>query len=67
VVLTRTGAKRLTASLPGIWQTVLMGVGIIVGAGWWILAAELTPAADRPYFGGSDRPRVGQRRRRPDG
>ncbi|MGO8895474.1 MAG: glycosyltransferase family 39 protein, partial [Streptosporangiaceae bacterium] len=36
-----------------IWQTVLMGVGIIVGAGWWILAAEFTPAADRPYFGGS--------------
>ena len=36
-----------------IWQTVLMGAGIIVGAGWWVLAAELTPAADRPYFGGS--------------
>ncbi len=36
-----------------IWQTALMGVGIIMGAGWWILAAELTPAADRPYFGGS--------------
>ena len=36
-----------------IWQTVLLGVGIIVGAGWWILAAQLTPAADRPYFGGS--------------
>jgi 4-amino-4-deoxy-L-arabinose transferase-like glycosyltransferase len=36
-----------------LWQTVLMGVGIIVGAGWWILAAQLTPAADRPYFGGS--------------
>ena len=36
-----------------IWQTVLMGVGIIVGAGWWIGVAELTPAADRPYFGGS--------------
>ncbi len=36
-----------------IWQTVLMGAGIVVGAGWWILAAELTPAADRPYFGGS--------------
>ena len=36
-----------------IWQTVLMSAGIIVGAGWWILAAELTPAADRPYFGGS--------------
>ena len=36
-----------------IWQTMLMGAGIIGGAGWWILAAELTPAADRPYFGGS--------------
>jgi 4-amino-4-deoxy-L-arabinose transferase-like glycosyltransferase len=36
-----------------IWQTVLMGAGIVAGAGWWILAAELTPAADRPYFGGS--------------
>ena len=36
-----------------VWQTVLMGAGIIVGAGWWILIAELTPAADRPYFGGS--------------
>jgi len=36
-----------------LWQTVVMGAGIIVGAGWWILIAELTPAADRPYFGGS--------------
>jgi 4-amino-4-deoxy-L-arabinose transferase-like glycosyltransferase len=36
-----------------LWQTVLMGAGIIAGAGWWILIAQLTPAADRPYFGGS--------------
>jgi len=36
-----------------LWQVVLMWVGIIVGAGWWVVAAELTPAADRPYFGGS--------------
>jgi 4-amino-4-deoxy-L-arabinose transferase-like glycosyltransferase len=36
-----------------IWQTVLMGAGIVAGAGWWLLAAQLTPAADRPYFGGS--------------
>src|SRR5579859_5691111 len=36
-----------------LWQTVLMGAGIIVGAGWWVLIAELVPAADRPYFGGS--------------
>ena len=36
-----------------IWQTVLLaGAAIIVGAGWWV-AAELIPAADRPYFGGS--------------
>jgi 4-amino-4-deoxy-L-arabinose transferase-like glycosyltransferase len=36
-----------------IWQAALMGAGIVAGAGWWILAAELTPAAMRPYFGGS--------------
>ena len=36
-----------------IRQTLLMGAGIVAGAGWWILAAQLTPAADRPYFGGS--------------
>ena len=36
-----------------VWQTAAMGAGIIVGAGWWLLIAELTPAADRPYFGGS--------------
>jgi 4-amino-4-deoxy-L-arabinose transferase-like glycosyltransferase len=35
------------------WQTAVLGAGIVVGAGWWILIAELTPAADRPYFGGS--------------
>jgi 4-amino-4-deoxy-L-arabinose transferase-like glycosyltransferase len=35
------------------WQTAAMGAGIIVGAGWWVLIAQLTPAADRPYFGGS--------------
>jgi 4-amino-4-deoxy-L-arabinose transferase-like glycosyltransferase len=36
-----------------VWQTAVMGAGVIAGAGWWVLAAELTPAADRPYFGGS--------------
>jgi 4-amino-4-deoxy-L-arabinose transferase-like glycosyltransferase len=36
-----------------LWQTALLAAGIIAGAGWWVLAAELTPAADRPYFGGS--------------
>ena len=36
-----------------VWQTAAMGAGIIAGAGWWLLIAQLTPAADRPYFGGS--------------
>ncbi len=45
------GAPR--AWLRRLWQTVAMGAGIILGAGWWIAIAELTPAADRPYFGGS--------------
>ena len=45
------GAPR--ALLRRVWQTAAMGAGIVVGAGWWILIAELTPAADRPYFGGS--------------
>jgi 4-amino-4-deoxy-L-arabinose transferase-like glycosyltransferase len=36
-----------------IWQLVLAGLAVVVSAGWWVLAAQLTPAADRPYFGGS--------------
>jgi 4-amino-4-deoxy-L-arabinose transferase-like glycosyltransferase len=29
------------------------GLGVIVGAGWWVLVVDLTPAASRPYIGGS--------------
>jgi 4-amino-4-deoxy-L-arabinose transferase-like glycosyltransferase len=36
-----------------VWQLLLGAFGVVVGAGWWVLAAQLTPAADRPYFGGS--------------
>jgi 4-amino-4-deoxy-L-arabinose transferase-like glycosyltransferase len=36
-----------------IWQLLAALGGVIVGAGWWIVIAQLTPAADRPYFGGS--------------
>jgi 4-amino-4-deoxy-L-arabinose transferase-like glycosyltransferase len=36
-----------------IWQVVLMGAGIVAGAGWWVLAVELTATPDRPYVGGS--------------
>jgi 4-amino-4-deoxy-L-arabinose transferase-like glycosyltransferase len=34
-------------------QLAWSGLGIVVGAGWWIAAVMLTPAADRPYIGGS--------------
>jgi 4-amino-4-deoxy-L-arabinose transferase-like glycosyltransferase len=34
-------------------RLLLGGLGLVVGAGWWVLAVELTPAADRPYIGGS--------------
>src|SRR5579863_3365954 len=36
-----------------IWQLLAALGGVIVGAGWWIVIAQLTPDADRPYFGGS--------------
>jgi 4-amino-4-deoxy-L-arabinose transferase-like glycosyltransferase len=26
---------------------------VVVAAGWWVVAVQLTPAADRPYIGGS--------------
>ncbi len=36
-----------------VWQVVLMSVATLVAAGWWVVAVALTPAADRPYIGGS--------------
>jgi 4-amino-4-deoxy-L-arabinose transferase-like glycosyltransferase len=34
-------------------QLLAAGAALVVGAGWWLLAVQLTPAADRPYIGGS--------------
>ncbi len=34
-------------------QLALAGVALVVSAGWWVAAVMLTPAADRPYIGGS--------------
>ncbi len=34
-------------------QTIYGGLAIVVSGGWWVAAVELTPAADRPYVGGS--------------
>jgi 4-amino-4-deoxy-L-arabinose transferase-like glycosyltransferase len=36
-----------------VWQVALMGLATVVAAGWWVAAVALTPAADRPYVGGS--------------
>ncbi|HEY6789861.1 MAG TPA: glycosyltransferase family 39 protein, partial [Trebonia sp.] len=36
-----------------LWQLLAAIGGVVAGAGWWVLIAQLTPAADRPYFGGS--------------
>jgi 4-amino-4-deoxy-L-arabinose transferase-like glycosyltransferase len=36
-----------------LWQLAAALGGLIAGAGWWLAIAQLIPAADRPYFGGS--------------
>jgi 4-amino-4-deoxy-L-arabinose transferase-like glycosyltransferase len=36
-----------------VWQVAVMGASILVAAGWWVAVVALTPAADRPYVGGS--------------
>ena len=34
-------------------QGIVMAVSMVAGAGWWIAIVVLTPAANRPYIGGS--------------
>jgi 4-amino-4-deoxy-L-arabinose transferase-like glycosyltransferase len=34
-------------------QVLAGGLATVVSAGWWVAAVALTPAADRPYVGGS--------------
>jgi 4-amino-4-deoxy-L-arabinose transferase-like glycosyltransferase len=36
-----------------VWQLLAAGAALVVGAGWWVLTVDLTPAANRPYIGGS--------------
>jgi 4-amino-4-deoxy-L-arabinose transferase-like glycosyltransferase len=36
-----------------LWQLLLAGVALLVASGWWVAVVQLTPAADRPYIGGS--------------
>ncbi len=34
-------------------QLLGAGAGVVAGAGWWMLVAQLWPTGSRPYFGGS--------------
>jgi 4-amino-4-deoxy-L-arabinose transferase-like glycosyltransferase len=36
-----------------IAQVIYSGLALLVAGGWWVAAVQLTPAADRPYVGGS--------------
>src|ERR1700733_5607503 len=51
------GLAYLVAAPVSFWRRVLQllaaALAIAVSAGWWIAAVLLTPAADRPYIGGS--------------
>ena len=44
------GPPRLGRRLP---QLLAGGAAVVLGAGWWVAIVQLTPAADRPYIGGS--------------
>ncbi|MTE14897.1 glycosyltransferase family 39 protein [Nocardia aurantiaca] len=47
----------LIAGPPTLGKRIIQLFGaaaaMVAGAGWWVLLAELWPASDRPYFGGS--------------
>ena len=34
-------------------QLLVAAAALVFSAGWWVVAVQLTPAADRPYIGGS--------------
>jgi 4-amino-4-deoxy-L-arabinose transferase-like glycosyltransferase len=36
-----------------VGQLLASGAALLVAGGWWVVAVALTPAADRPYIGGS--------------
>jgi 4-amino-4-deoxy-L-arabinose transferase-like glycosyltransferase len=57
LVLPAFAAAFAVAAPTSLWRRVRSlfwgGVAVVVAAGWWIAIVELTPAADRPYIGGS--------------
>ncbi len=57
LVIPGFGAAYLLAAPGTIWRRIrqgfVMAIAMVVGAGWWIAIVVLTPAASRPYIGGS--------------
>jgi len=57
VVIPAIGLVYLWAGPPKLGRRILQllagGAAAVVAAGWWVAAVQLTPAADRPYIGGS--------------
>ncbi|WP_049807063.1 glycosyltransferase family 39 protein [Pseudofrankia inefficax] len=41
------------AFLRRVGHVLLGGVGVVVGAGWWVATVELWPSGSRPFVGGS--------------
>jgi 4-amino-4-deoxy-L-arabinose transferase-like glycosyltransferase len=57
LVLPALGLAYLLASSAPLRRRILQllyaAIALLVSAGWWVAAVQLTPAADRPYIGGS--------------
>ncbi|MCU1644006.1 MAG: glycosyl transferase [Nocardia sp.] len=57
LVLPALAATYLFAGPPKLGKRIVQlfaaGAAMVAGAGWWVLVAQLWPADDRPYFGGS--------------
>jgi 4-amino-4-deoxy-L-arabinose transferase-like glycosyltransferase len=57
LVVPAIGLVYLLAGPPRLGRRILQllagGLAMVVAAGWWVAAVQLTPAADRPYIGGS--------------
>jgi 4-amino-4-deoxy-L-arabinose transferase-like glycosyltransferase len=57
LVLPAFAVAYLVAGPPRLGRRLLQllagGAAVILAAGWWVAIVQLTPAADRPYIGGS--------------
>ncbi|MCU4184116.1 glycosyltransferase family 39 protein [Acidiferrimicrobium sp. IK] len=57
IVVPALGGAYLLAAPPRlrrrVGQLAVAGVAMAAAAAWWVVAVQLTPAADRPYVGGS--------------